>query len=161
MHSHTRSEQCRSSSSTCAGRWPREWNTWCHRHLCTETWQQEIACKVMKCVLQNYHRVATFWSATLLSDLCFNVAWSIPKKHTWSPICLLSQQTVFLGVYRLSKLICMVARPAYMQYLGSCPCTQWSHSLLVQDHYVTQILDLVCQKQSVVFPPQIIMRLIR
>ena len=60
----------------------------------------------------------------------------------------------FLG-YRLSKLICMVARPAYMQYLASSPCTQWSHMssapVLVQDHNITQILDLVCQKQSMLF----------
>ena len=77
VHSNLRLEQCRSSSSTCAGKWPREWNIWYHRSLCTETWQQETACMF-----------ATY-SLALTNFLCFSNLFSIPHADRIDGDCVI------------------------------------------------------------------------
>ena len=51
----------------------------------------------------------SFWSVTLLFDLCFNLAWPLLKKRAWPKVCLVSRWVL---VYRPSKLMFMVVRPS-------------------------------------------------
>ena len=70
---HPSLEQCRSFFSIYVCKLRREWSTWLWRILCTETWQQETACKVWNSTWQSSYNICLQWELMYTTCLsCWN-----------------------------------------------------------------------------------------